>query len=121
MKKARELGGEASGKSTRISQTSAHPSVKNKAKPISLGSGRGRWGFKARGSAISFVSYVHCKDQVLSSHFADGETESQILFEICIFLQEVGYSSVVVYKGINPGIIGPNFCSLVLGCSLQLS
>lgn len=62
------------------------------------------------------------RKQVLSSHFADGETESQVLFEICIFLQEIGYSSVVVYKGINPGIIGPNFCSLMLGvfCKVEL-
>lgn len=55
------------------------------------------------------------RDHVLSSHFADGETESQILFGICIVLQEIDYSSIVVYKGINPGIIGPSFCSLVLG------
>lgn len=51
-----------------------------------------------------------------------GKLSPRYFFEICIFLQEIGYSSVVIYKGINPGIIGPNFCSLVLGvfCKVEL-
>ena len=40
--------------------------------------------------------------------------QSQILSEISLFFQEFGHSAIVVYEGINSGVIGPCFFLLVL-------